>query len=159
MYLAGIAVYAAVNAPDFFEPAAATLDANSVDLSESIASVYGDDAGDAFLELWRTHIGFFVDYTNARAEGDQAGMDAAMEGLRNYREDFGAFLESANPNLTKEAVVDELQPHVETVFAAIDAVVDGDADAFDDLKVAAEVMPETAATLAGAIAEQFDLEG
>ena len=159
VYLAGIAVYTAVAAPDFFEAAAATLDRNSVELSESIGSVYGDDAAEAFLELWRTHIGFFVDYTNARAAGDAEGQQEAMEALRGYREDFGAFLESANPNLTKEAVVEELEPHVTTVFAAIDAVVDGDPEAFDRLKDAADVMPETAAVLAGAIAAQFEMEG
>ncbi|NNF10849.1 MAG: hypothetical protein HKN74_11240, partial [Acidimicrobiia bacterium] len=40
-------------------------------------------------------------------------------------------------------------------FAAIDAVVDGDADAFEKLKIAANVMPDTAAVLAGGIATQF----
>ncbi|NNC42158.1 MAG: hypothetical protein HKO03_02820 [Acidimicrobiia bacterium] len=159
VYLAGIAVFNAVNNPPAFDAAATTLDQNSQDLAASIASVYGDPAGEAFLALWRTHIGFFVDYTTARAAGDQAGQDAAKEGLIEYREDFGAFIESANPNLPKEAVVEELQPHVMTVFAAIDAVVDGDADAFDKLKAAANVMPDTAATLAGGIAEQFGLEG
>ncbi len=159
VYLAGTAVFTAINVPSVFEAAAATLDQNSQDLAASVASLYGDDAGDAFLELWRTHIGFFVDYTTARAMGDEAGQMAAKTALQGYREDFGAFLESANPALTKEAVVAELQPHVETVFAAIDAVVDGDADAFDKLKVAANVMPNTAATLAGAFADQFELAG
>lgn len=159
VYLAGTAVFTAINVPSAFEAAAATLDQNSQDLAASVASLYGEDAGDAFLQLWRTHIGFFVDYTNARAMGDEAGQMAAMTALQGYREDFGAFLESANPVLTKEAVVAELQPHVETVFAAIDAVVDGDADAFDKLKTAANVMPNTAATLAGAFAAQFELTG
>ncbi|NNF09567.1 MAG: hypothetical protein HKN74_04715, partial [Acidimicrobiia bacterium] len=142
VYLAGIAVYTAVNQPEAFDAAAGALDLNSQDLAASIGSVYGDAAGEAFLELWRTHIGFFVDYTGARAAGDQAGQDAAREGLSQYREDFGAFIESANPNLPKEAVIEELQPHVMTVFAAIDAVVDGDADAFEKLKIAANVMPD-----------------
>jgi hypothetical protein len=159
VYLAGIAVFNAVNNPDAFEGSAATLDQNSQDLAASIASVYGDDAGGAFLELWRTHIGFFVDYTTARANGDQEGQDEAQAGLMQYREDFGAFLESANPNLPQDAVVEELQPHVETVFAAIDAVVDGEADAFDRLKTAAGVMPDTAAVLAAGIAEQQELDG
>lgn len=159
VYLAGIAVFNAVNNPAAFDAAAATLDQNSQDLAASIGSVYGDEAAEAFLALWRTHIGFFVDYTTARAAGDEAGQADAKTALQGYREDFGAFLESANPNLPKEAVIEELQPHVQTVFAAIDAVVDGDADAFDKLKVAANVMPNTAATLAGAIAEQFSLSG
>jgi methylmalonyl-CoA mutase cobalamin-binding subunit len=155
VYLAGIAVYAAVNTPDAFEAAAGALDQNSQDLAASIASVYGDDAGAAFLALWRTHIGFFVDYTTARAAGDEAAQAAAREGLDAYREDFGAFLESANPNLPKEAVAEELIPHVSSVFAAIDAVVDGSADGFDLLAAAAGHMPMTAAVLAAGIAAQF----
>jgi hypothetical protein len=159
VYLAGIAVFNAVNNPDAFEASAATLDQNSQDLAGSVGSVYGEDAGNAFLELWRTHIGFFVDYTTARANGDQEGQDTAREGLDAYRADFGAFLESANPNLPQDAVAEELVPHVDSVFAAIDAVVDGDAGAFDTLKTAAGHMPMTAAVLAAGIDAQMELDG
>src|SRR5262245_21207287 len=46
-----------------FKAAAGALDGNSVDIAKAIGSVYGKDAGDAFLPLWRKHIGFVVDYT------------------------------------------------------------------------------------------------
>src|SRR5688572_1809566 len=46
-----------------FKAAAAALDANGVDLAKAIGSVYGQGAQDAFLPLWRRHIGFAVDYT------------------------------------------------------------------------------------------------
>ena len=46
-----------------FKAAAGALDANSVDISKAIGSVYGPDAEKAFLPLWRKHIGFVVDYT------------------------------------------------------------------------------------------------
>src|SRR5262245_14364021 len=52
-----------------FESAAWALDQNSQDLAKAIGSVYGKDAGDAFLPLWRKHIGFVVDYTTAKASG------------------------------------------------------------------------------------------
>jgi hypothetical protein len=155
VYLAGTAVYTAVNVPDHFPLAAATLDQNSMDLAASIGSVYGEPAGEAFLELWRTHIGFFVDYTTARAGGDEAGQEAARAGLFEYREDFAAFISGANPMLPKDAVIEELQPHVVTVFAAIDAVVDGYAGGFDELKIAANQMPHTA----GVLADGFDSPG
>jgi hypothetical protein len=45
------------------EPTAAALDGNSVDIANAIGSVYGKDAGESFLPLWRKHIGFVVDYT------------------------------------------------------------------------------------------------
>ena len=86
-----------------FEAAAGALDKNSVALSESIASVYGEEAGEAFLPLWRKHIGFFVDYTLGVATDDQAKADKAKEDLNAYRTDFGAFIEGANPNLPAEA--------------------------------------------------------
>src|SRR5262245_6683042 len=41
--------------------ASATLDANSVDIARAIGSVYGKEAEEAFLPLWRRHIGFAVD--------------------------------------------------------------------------------------------------
>ncbi len=157
-YLAGIAISYGVSAgldSKEFEAAAAALDTNSVALSESIGSVYGEDAGKAFLPLWRKHIGFFVDYTKAKATKDDAAADKAKEDLNGYRTDFGAFLEGANPNLPADAVAEALIPHVDGTFDAIDAVVAGDAEAFDLLKVAAGHMPMLANTLAGGIAKQF----
>jgi hypothetical protein len=46
-----------------FEAAAGALDANSVDIARAIGAVYGAGAEQAFLPLWRKHIGFVVDYT------------------------------------------------------------------------------------------------
>lgn len=73
-----------------FQAAAAALDENSVALSGAIGSVYGEDAGNAFLELWRTHIGFFVDYTTGVATNDQAMKDQAVADLTGYIGDFSA---------------------------------------------------------------------
>ena len=47
--------------------ATAALDANSLDLARTIGAVYGAEAGKSFLELWRQHIVFLIDY--ARATG------------------------------------------------------------------------------------------
>ena len=157
VYLAGIALNTALTTGLESKATAAavdTLDKNSVALSEAIDSVY-PGAGETFLPLWRKHIGFFVDYTVAGASGDPDGQMAAKDALVEYREDFAAFISGANPNLPKDAVIEELQPHVMTVFAAIDALIDGSTDAFTKLRVAANVMPNTAATLAGGIATQF----
>jgi hypothetical protein len=138
-----------------FKAAAAALDKNSVGLSGAIASVYGKGAGDAFLPLWRKHIGFFVDYTVGKLTNDAAKSAKAKADLDGYRSDFGAFLASANPNLTKEAVASALVPHVDATFAAIDGVVAGDGTGFEKLRVAAGHMPGIATVLAGAIAKQF----
>jgi hypothetical protein len=154
VYLAGITTGTALAGGDYKVPAA-TLDANSVALSQAIGSVYGDPAGQQFLALWRKHIGFFVDFTTGVAKKDQAAQDKARADLDGYRADFGAFLASANPNLTKQAVADELKPHVESLFSAIEAQGSKDPKAFDKLRAAAAHMPMTAEVLAGAIAKQY----
>lgn len=154
VYLAGTTTGVALSGGDYKVPAA-TLDANSVMLSKAIGSVYGDPAGEQFLALWRKHIGFFVDYTTAAATGDQAMKDKALANLDGYRNDFGAFLAAANPNLTKEAVADALVPHIKSLTAAIDAQAAKDPSAYDKLREAASHMPDTAQVLAVAIVKQF----
>ena len=161
VYLAGLGINQAVADGGNLEApataaAVAALDANSVALSEAVASVYGDAGGEQFLELWRKHIGFFVDYTLGGATGDTAMQDKARADLDGYRTDFGAFLESATEGgLPADAVAKELEGHVETLFAAIDSVLAGSPDVFPNLQEAAGHMPGTALVLSGAIATQF----
>ena len=159
VYLAGIATGTAIQAgPKDPATAAAlkTLDDNSVALSQAIGSVYGDAGAKTFLGLWRKHIGFFVDYTVGAATGNDKMKNKALKELDGYREDFGAFIESATGGiLTKDAVAAELKAHVDSLIAAIDAQVKGDPKAFELLRTAAAHMPMTADVLAGAIAQQY----
>jgi plastocyanin len=161
VYLAGAAISTAVGAGGDLEAPAVvsaveTLDANSVALSEAVASVYGPEAGEQFLALWRTHIGFFVDYTLGGATGDTAAQDAARANLDNYRADFGAFIDSATGGtLPADAVADALQVHVDSLLVAVDAVLAGTPDVYTKLRDAAQHMPMTALALAGAIATQM----
>jgi hypothetical protein len=155
VYLAGVATGTALGGGDL-KPAAAALEKNTQGLQDAIASVYGDAGGKQFGDLWRKHIGFFVDYTTGKATNDAAKVAKAKSDLDGYRADFGAFIESATKGgLSKAAVADELKPHVETLFAAIDAQAAKDPSQFDKLKTAADHMPMTASILAGAIAKQF----
>ena len=150
VYLAGIAISTGVGSgldSDEFKASAATLDNNSKALSEAIGSVYGDDAGKQFLAIWRDHIGMFVDYAG--------GNEMAKKDLDGYRAEFGAFLAGANPNLTEEAVADELKPHVASVIAVIDSAKAKDGKTYDLLREAASHMPQTANVLAGAIVKQM----
>jgi hypothetical protein len=158
VFLAGITTGTALSGGDYKVPAAA-LDTNSVALADAIKSVYGQAAGDQFLALWRKHIGFFVNYTVAASKGDEAGKAAANRDLDGYRADFDAFLTSANPNLPKGSVAQDLVHHVSTLEAAIDAQAAKDPSQFSKLKEAADHMPMTAAVLAGAIAKQKGLAG
>ena len=156
-YLAARATGAALGARDAeFKAAAAALDANGVDIAKAIGSVYGQGAQDAFLPLWRRHIGFVVDYTVGVATKDQAKQQKAVEDLVGYSQDFGAFLASANPNLPKDVVAGLVKDHILTLKPVIDAQAAGDqASVYTMLRAATGHMRMIADPLAEAIVKQF----
>ena len=157
VWLAGSATGAALGGRDAdFKAAASALDQNSVAISKAIGSVYGADAEQAFLPLWRKHIGFAVDYTVGVATHDRAKADKAVNDLVGYSQDFGAFLQSANPNLPKSVVADLVKHHVVTLKTVIDAQAAKDhAAAYTALRTAAGHMQMIADPLAEAIVKQF----
>jgi hypothetical protein len=157
VYLAAAATSAALGGrtPEF-EAATAALDGNSVDVAAAIGTVYGSEAGKAFLPLWRKHIGFVVDYTQGAASKDKAKQDRAVADLVAYTQDFGAFLSSANPNLPKDVVADLVKHHVLTLKDVIDPQAAGDpAKAYAALRGAAGHMGKIADPLAAAISKQY----
>ena len=157
VYLAAAATGAALGGrAQEFQSAAAALDRNSVAISKAIGSVYGMGAEQAFLPLWRKHIGFFVDYTQGAAAKDKAKQDKAVADLVAYTQDFGAFLQSANPKLPKAAVAELVKTHALTLKAVVDAQAAMDAGAaYQALQDAAAHMQMIADPVAAAIAAQF----
>ena len=130
-----------------------TLSDNTNALGAAIGQLYGADAQQKFLDLWNAHIGFFVTYTKGIIGKDAAMKAKANKQLDGYRRDFGAFIAGATNNaLTADQVATELVGHVQTLEAAIDAIVGGKADAAKTLAMAEMHMPGTAAALAKAIA-------
>ncbi|HTL23593.1 MAG TPA: hypothetical protein VL281_06110 [Mycobacteriales bacterium] len=133
--------------------AVAALTANTNALGDAIGGLYGPAAKTEFLKQWNAHIGFFVTYTKG-----VVGKDAKMRALANkqldgYRAQFGAFIEGAtNKALPADAVAQELVGHIQTLEAAIDAIVAGKANASSLLSMAEMHMPGTAAALAKGIA-------
>ncbi|HEX2700439.1 MAG TPA: hypothetical protein VHM89_09595 [Acidimicrobiales bacterium] len=153
-YLAGIATGTMLGGGDATS-AAKALDENSLELSRAIGSVYGDEAARRFLQLWRQHIEFIVDYAEAAAAGDTTKKGAARSALDGYRSTFASFLNDANPKLAKTAVAEDLGAHVETLLATVDAQAAKDAGQVSKLRTAAMHMPGTALLLATGIARQF----
>lgn len=141
---------------DEFEAAAGALDKNSVAIAGAVGLVYGKGAEDAFLPLWRKHIGFFVDYTMATAKKDMAAKDKAVGDLMAYTKDFGAFLESANKRLKQDAVADLVKSHVLTLAAVVDAQAAKDYNkAYEAEREAYAHMQHVGDALAMAIAQQY----
>ncbi|MGV8913392.1 MAG: hypothetical protein ACOH14_12335 [Rhodoglobus sp.] len=128
-----------------------TLDSNSVEIAALVGSAY-PDAEQPFLDSWRSHIPFFVNYAVAKATGDEAGIEQAMSDLGGYAVSFGQLINSVVPELPAEAVQAELEMHATSLVAAIDANIAGDPAYFSLLKEAAGHMPMTATALAGGIA-------
>jgi peptidoglycan hydrolase-like protein with peptidoglycan-binding domain len=140
--------------PDF-KAAADSLDANSVALSQAVGSVYGDAAAAKFLAIWRSHIGFFVDYTVAAKNGDKAGMDKAVANLGGYVDAISDFFSQANPNLPREAVHQLVSQHVVLLKGAVDAYAAGDyAGSYKSQHDAYVQIGSIADALAGAIVKQ-----
>jgi hypothetical protein len=157
VYLASAATNGALGGrADEFAGASAALDANSNDLTTAIGSVYGPEAGKAFDPLWKKHIGFLVDYTNAVAGKQQAKADEAMKNLLAYAEDFGAFISAASPKLTKDAVAELVKTHILTLKDVIDAqAAKNFSKAYGTERTAADHMTMIATGLATTIVAQF----
>lgn len=156
VYLAGAAINQALaDGGDLTAPKTAAavqaLDDNSVAVSKLVGSVY-PDAEQPFLDSWRSHIPFFVDYTLGKVTGDQAKVDKAVSDLGAYAVSFGELIHSVIPELPAAAVQGELEMHATTLLAAIDADIAGDPSYFSLLQVAASHMQGTATALAGGIA-------
>lgn len=133
-----------------------TLDANSAELARAIALVYGQATGDAFADLWRTHVGYYLDYVDARRQDDGPAMQDAADGLQQYRSDFSAFVAGANPNLSASDLEHLLAMHTDHLIAQVDAFAEGDYEgAYAATREAYAHMGAIASALAVAIAAQF----
>jgi hypothetical protein len=143
-----------------FNADAKALDSNSVALSKAIGSIYGNKAGNAFLNgknMWRDHIRDFVAYTVALAKHDKTGQTKAVTGLKAYTRDFGAFLAGAT-GLPKAAVQNDLLGHVLELKQQLDAYAAGNYTKSASLYHAAyNHMFMTGDLLAAAIAKQKHL--
>ncbi|MEX0874761.1 MAG: hypothetical protein WD646_09240 [Actinomycetota bacterium] len=140
-----------------FEGAASALEGNSNDIAGAIGSVYGMETQDAFDPLWKEHIGFFVDYTQGKAAGDQAKQDKAVADLTAYADEFGAVIESVTEQrLPKDTVSELVMQHILGLKSVVDAQAAEDfGKAYSDLRPAYAHMQMICDPLATAIADQF----
>lgn len=140
--------------PDF-AASAGELDKNSIALADAVGSVYGAEARDQFLAIWRSHIGFFVDYTTGAKAGDKAKMDQAVKNLNGYVEAISDFFSKANPNLPKEAVAQLVTEHVMLLKGAVDKYGAGDyAGSYAEQTKAYDQIGNIANAISGAIVKQ-----
>lgn len=153
--LSSVALRAAFNGDANTEAALGTLDENSKEVAGLVGSVYGEEAEEQFLSLWRAHIGFFADYTVAAKAGDQAGMDQALEDLAGYSQDAAVFFSSANENLPADTVKQLLEHHRDHVISVVNAWGAGDfARSYEEEQAAREQVGKIGDALASGIVKQ-----
>ncbi|WP_142830838.1 copper amine oxidase, partial [Planococcus soli] len=140
-----------------FDQASAALLANSDDLAAAVTSVYGEEGGAAFLEVWNSHIGYFVDYVVATGEDNQEAKDQALAALEEYKVEQSTFFDTATEGLLPAAAVQEgLDVHVDQLISAFDAYVAGDFEtAYADERESIHHMSMFAESLSIAITTQF----
>jgi hypothetical protein len=114
-----------VNGPDF-AAAATAVEANSAEIVEAIDSVYGGDAAQRFGDIWRSHIGYLVDYARALGAGDTAAQSTAEAGLAVYRRNIARFFADANPGINLRQITDALDMHTAQLLEFIRAEQRGD---------------------------------
>ncbi|WP_102336008.1 LPXTG cell wall anchor domain-containing protein [Salimicrobium jeotgali] len=157
---AGLAVTAMQNGIDGsedFEASAEALSNNTEELSDTIGSVYGEEAGEQFQQMWSDHIGNFVSYVEATGAEDEAAKEKALSALEDYRADFSSFIETATEGKVSADVMSEgLQTHVNQLIGAFDSYTMEDYDkAYSDIRDAYAHMFTPGKALSGAISAQF----
>ena len=146
-----------IDGAEDFDQASAALLANSDDLAAAVTSVYGEEGGAAFLEIWNSHIGYFVDYVVATGEGDEDGRAKAIADLEEYKTEQAQFFDTATENRLPEAAVKEgLDVHVDQLITSFDAYAEGDFEtAYASERESIHHMSMFAETLSIAITDQF----
>jgi hypothetical protein len=111
--------------PDF-EAAARAVEANSTEVAAAIGSIYGGSAEEPFGDIWRSHIGYLVDYAVSLGQNDTSGQQAALSGLATYRARLAEFLGQANPGIALGGITEALDMHTAQLVEFIDLEDKGD---------------------------------
>ncbi|MDQ0429383.1 hypothetical protein QOZ98_002211 [Planomicrobium stackebrandtii] len=112
------------------EAAIAALDANAADMEPVIASVYGEEGGAAFVEIFDKHNMGTDDYAAAVKAGDEAMQEEALVEIQSFVDDMGAFLGTATEgNLPEDGATAALREHEDFVQETFDLYVEGDYEA------------------------------
>lgn len=165
VYLAGIAVATAYHAgadSAAFKLAAATVDTNSVAVADVVGSIAPKEKA-GFLAAWRSHVNDFVTYAVGAKTGGAKGAamkKKAVTNLTAYAKSQGVFFQKISGGaLPAKAVEKDLNGHISSLAAAVDAFAAGKTSAYAKLNEAAHHMSGSAAVLAGGIDKATKMAG
>jgi len=143
------------DAPDTGQ-AASRLLRNQDDLGNALVPYYGKEGGAKLTELLKQHIMIAVDLVAAAKSGDQSKFTVYDQKWTQNANDLAGFLSSANPNWTKEDLIDLLGQHLtltkNEVVARLSQKWDVDIQTFDDIFTEINTVADT---LSAGIIKQF----
>jgi hypothetical protein len=107
---------------DAFNAAANHIEDNSRELEGAVRTVYGDDAGLQFYNLWHTHIGYVVDYALAVQANDEGKKTTAVNNMLASAAEMGKLLDTlTDGRMNHDMVADLIRTHLSGVKGVIDA--------------------------------------
>lgn len=104
---------------DEYTAAATALDSNSQELAAAIGSMYGADAQQTFLKLWRDQIGYLIDYTQGMATDDDDKKEKARTDMNTAAGDTADFLQTLTEGRLKREAVKEILKSDDAVMISI----------------------------------------
>ncbi len=123
----------ATNSPDF-DAAAAALNGNTADLTASVGTLFGEQAGAEFMTLWADHIDHLVTYTAGVATQDEGKRSAAQAALRDVERRLSEYLATAaGDRLGALTLAQALLAHDDMLVRQVDAFVAKDYPQANDL--------------------------
>jgi hypothetical protein len=114
-----------LSSPDY-DASARAVEGNSTDVVAAMGSVYGASAVGPFGDVWRSHIGYLVDYSKALGANDQAAEQQALDGLATYRANLRALLTQVNPGVDLGAILAAFDTHTAQLVEFVTAEHAGD---------------------------------
>ena len=129
---------------------------NQEDIGNAIVPYYGATAGQKLTDLLKQHILIAVDLVTAAKANDQTKFNDADQRWHANAADIATFLSGANPNWSRQAVLDMLNQHLSlTTKEAVDRLqknYSDDISNFDSIFNQAMMMADT---LSSGIIKQF----
>lgn len=136
--------------------AAARLLRNQEDIGKAVVPFYGAAAGTKLTQLLKDHITIAVDLVAAAKAGDSAKLTNADKRWHDNAADIATFLNSANPNWSRDVLLSMLNDHLrlttEEAKARLEKRWTDDVNAFDRIYEQAMMMGDA---LADGIIKQF----
>jgi len=131
------------------------MNQDTTELTAAIGSVYGAQAAQEFEALWNQHRYFFTYVTDVK-DHNATQAAAAQTTLTKYKNEFAAFMASANPHFSQATLSTVLQDHINQITDAFNDYVHGDYQAAEqELLQAYNLMYTAGQYLATGIAAQF----